>query len=138
MLYTPKNKKFKKYQKGKTFNKITNVKERNRIRFGSIALKIMEFGRLDSIQLLSFKQTLTKLIKRIGKLKINVFPHQPITAKPLEVRMGKGKGNIDSWVAKLRPGMLLCEIESKTKLLVIKALNISKKRLPINTKIVFE
>ena len=95
MLFTPKKTKFKKRQKGKRLNTITNVRSLFKLNFGNIALKSIESGHLTSKQINTIKQTVTKIIKKKGKLRINIFPNTPISKKPLEVRMGKGKGNVD-------------------------------------------
>jgi large subunit ribosomal protein L16 len=95
MLFTPKKTKFKKKQKGKMLNTINKLNSLNKLNFGRLALKSVATGRLSSNQISSFRQTINKVIKKRGKLKINIFPDTQISKKPLEVRMGKGKGNVD-------------------------------------------
>ena len=95
MLFIPKKTKFKKKQKGKRLNTITNITSLFKFNFGNIGLKAIECGHLTSKQINAIKQTINKIIKKKGKLKINIFPNTPISKKPLEVRMGKGKGNVD-------------------------------------------
>ena len=137
MALLPKKTKFKKQQKGKNFNLISNVSEINKLKFGSIGLKAISSGRLTSKQIESIKQAINKVIKKTGRLKLNVFPSTPITKKPIEVRMGKGKGNVDHWIFKIKNGITLCEIETSSVTTGLKALKSAQYRLPIKTKIIF-
>ena len=137
MLFIPKKSKFKKYHKGKSFKRISKQCVFVRSKKGSIALKSLEFGRITSKQIESIKQTITKIVKKTGKLFINIFPQTAISKKPLEIRMGKGKGSVDHWVFKTKPGVFLVEIETNFISTAIKALNRASVRLPIKTKIVF-
>jgi len=136
MLFTPKKSKFKKYQKGKSFKRITKTCSFIYPRKGSVALKSLEFGRLTSKQIDSIKQSITKIIKKAGKLFINVFPQTAVSKKPLEIRMGKGKGSVDHWVFRAKPGSILVEVETNYVSTAIKALNRASIRLPIKTKII--
>ena len=136
MLFVPKKSKFKKYQKGKSFKRINKVCSFICLKKGSVGLKSLDFGRLTSKQIESSKQAITKVIKKTGKLYINVFPQTAISKKPLEIRMGKGKGSVDHWIFKIKPGVFLVEIETNYTSLAIKALNRASVRLPIRTKIV--
>jgi large subunit ribosomal protein L16 len=95
MLFTPKKSKFRKKQKGKKLNTVNRLNSLSKLNFGRLALKSVETGRLDSKQIIAMRQTINKVIKKNGKLKINIFPDTPFSKKPLEVRMGKGKGNVD-------------------------------------------
>ena len=133
--FIPQKKKFKKYQKGKNFNKIVSVKDLDSLKFGFLGLKALKASRLSSKQLSALVKTIKKLIKKSGKLTLAVFPQNPITKKPIEVRMGKGKGNVNYWVANIKVGTVICEIESKYPQIAIKALNIAKIKLPFRTKI---
>ena len=138
MLLSPRRFKYRKQQKGKSVNRISvNSKENKKLMFGSIGLKSLESGRLTAKQIQSVKQVINKKIKKIGRLKVNVFPQIPISKKPVEVRMGKGKGNVDHWVFKVQPGMILFEVETEFKSLVMKALKLVQLRLSVNTKIIF-
>lgn len=136
MLFIPKKSKFKKRQKGKKLNTINKVCTINKLNFGRLGLKSLSSGHMTSKQLSSLRQTINKVIKKKGKLKINIFPNTPITKKPLEVRMGKGKGNIDRWVFKVRSGTVLCEIETTSLLTGIQALKSAQFKIPIKTKII--
>jgi large subunit ribosomal protein L16 len=95
MLFIPKKSKFKKKQKGKKLNIINKINTINQLKYGNMGLIALESGHINSKQLMALKQTINKIIKKKGKLKINIFPNTPISKKPVEVRMGKGKGNID-------------------------------------------
>ena len=91
---------------------------------------------MTSKQIIALKQTVNKIMKKKGKVKINIFPNTQLTKKPLEVRMGKGKGNIDRWVFKVRSGTILCEIETPFPLIGIKALKLAKFKIPLNTTLI--
>jgi large subunit ribosomal protein L16 len=134
MLFIPTRQKYKKQQKGKAFNKITNSK--SILTYGQIGLKVLSSYRLNSKQLLALYNGLKKKIKRKGKLIINVFPQTPISKKPIEVRMGKGKGNVSYWVSKIKSGVILCEISTPYIVFAKKVLNHARFKLPIKTKIV--
>jgi large subunit ribosomal protein L16 len=136
MILSPRKAKYKKEQKGKAFNKIINTYQlTNGLAFGSYGLKAIEHGRVSSKQIETMYQSLNKFLKKRGKIFIKIFPHTPITSKPIEVRMGKGKGNVDFWVSKVKAGVCLCEVETNFKSLALKALNQIKAKLPIKTKI---
>lgn len=132
-MFIPKNFKFRKQQKGKNITKIFSSSSNKQ--FNCLKLKTVDFGKLTSNQLKALKQTITKIIKKRGRVVFKLFPQTPITKKPTEVRMGKGKGAFSHWVAKVRPGSTICYIESEFLLLTRKALEYAKNRLPIKTKI---
>ena len=137
-MFIPQKQKFKKQQKGKSFNRVSNILNLNNIKFGTFGLKATNFGRLTSSQLKSMYQSINKIIKKTGKIVIPIFPQTPVSKKPIEVRMGKGKGNIDHWIVKVKAGTTLCEIETFSFPLAIKALNFGKIKLPIKTKIFYQ
>ena len=137
MSYIPAKSKYKKYQKGKSFNRINKNLNFNCLTFGCIGLKALNFGRLNSKQIESIRQSINKIIKKTGIIFINVFPNTAITKKPLEIRMGKGKGNVDHWIYKLKPGFIVCEIQTNNISLAVKALKRAQIRFPILTRIVF-
>jgi large subunit ribosomal protein L16 len=138
MLLNPRKSKFKKQQKGKAFNRINSKSiQFNALKFGSLGLKAMSFGRVTAKQIEAVRKSISKIIKKSGRIKINVFPDTPISKKPIEVRMGKGKGNVDHWIFKVKPGFILYEIETKFLALAQKALESGQTRLPIKTKIIF-
>ena len=95
MLFIPQKSKYKKYQKGKAYNRINSKIDFNQLIFGSIGLKALNFTHLTSKHLLTLYKSLKKIIKKKGKIKFNLFHHMPISKKPSEIRMGKGKGNIN-------------------------------------------
>lgn len=133
MFLQPKKYKFKKVQKGK-FLKIKYTS--NNLKFGSIGLKANQSGRITSRQLESARQAIVRKIKRKGKFWINIFPDLPVTKKPTEVRMGKGKGNVDYWAAKVKVGTILFEMEGINPKNARIAFKTGKAKLPIKTIIV--
>lgn len=135
MSFFPKNQKFTKRQKGKSSNKITSILTINHLKFGRIGLKAIENGRITSKQLEAIYKIIKKKIKKSGRLVLKIFPQIPITKKPIETRMGKGKGVVEYWVSNIKPGMILCEIETNSLLTASNALTSAKLRLPIKTKI---
>jgi len=137
MLFIPKKSKFKKRQKGKRLNTINKVFTLNKLPFGSLGLKATSTGHMTSKQIATLRQTINKLIKKRGKLKINIFPNTPISKKPLEVRMGKGKGAIDRWIFKVRCGTVLCEIQTPSLFIGVQALKLAQYKMPLKTKIIY-
>jgi large subunit ribosomal protein L16 len=105
------------------------------VSFGEFALKAVGRGRLTARQLESARRALTRHIKRGGKVWIRVFPDKPITQKPLEVRQGSGKGNVEYWVANIQPGRILFEIEGVDPVVAKEAFDLAAAKLPFATKI---
>ena len=136
--FIPKKTKFKKQQKGKKFNIISGINYLQDLKFGAVGLKSISSGRLTSKQIVTLKQSINKIIKKNGQVRINVFADVPISKKPLEIRMGKGKGAVDHWIAKIRVGTILCEIETSKIVVAVKALNSVKFKLPILTQIIYK
>ncbi len=137
-MYIPKNTKFKKQRKGRLTANIAKNKDFDLLKQGSIGLKLIDFGRINSDQLVACRQVLRKIIKKHGVIRINLIADTPITKKPIEIRMGKGKGAVNHWVAKVHPGTVLFEIETTANVLAIKALKAAQLRLPLKTKIISE
>ena len=135
MLFIPKNSKYKKQRKGKSSFRINKKISFCQFQYGSVGLKATSMGFLNSKELKTIRQTILKVLKKKGRLKINIYPQTPITKKPLEIRMGKGKGSVNHWVFKVRPGIVLLEIETEFISLAIKALKLAQIRLSVNTKI---
>jgi large subunit ribosomal protein L16 len=106
------------------------------VNFGEFGLKAAERGRLTARQIESARRAMTRHIKRGGKIWIRVFPDKPITQKPLEVRMGKGKGGVEYWVAQIQPGKVLFEMEGVSREVAIEAFDLAKAKLPF--KVIFE
>lgn len=101
--------------------------------FGDFALKAVSRGRLTARQIEAARRTITRKVKRGGKLWIRVFPDKPVSKKPLEVRMGKGKGNVEYWVALVQPGKVLYEIEGVPEELAREAFTLAAAKLPVQT-----
>jgi large subunit ribosomal protein L16 len=126
----PKRTKFRKMFKGKNRGLAQNG---NKVSFGDFGLKAAERGKLTARQIEAARRAMTRHIKRGGKIWIRVFPDVPISSKPLEVRMGKGKGNVDHWVSKVQPGSVLYEIEGVPEELAREAFKLAAAKLPIKT-----
>ncbi len=132
-MLQPKRTKFRKQQKGR----IRGLAQRGaNIDFGSFAIKTLEPGRITSRQIEACRITISRTMKREGKIWIRIFPDKPITKKPAEVRMGKGKGSPEYWVAPVRPGRILFEIDGVSKEVATKALYLAAQKLPVKTKFV--
>lgn len=132
-MLQPKRQKYRKQQKGR--NTGIAVKG-STISFGSYGLKSMELGRITNRQLEAARIAMTRETKREGQVWIRIFPDKPITYKPAEVRMGKGKGAVEYYVALVQPGRILFEMEGTTLEAATKALNMAAQKLPIKTKVV--
>jgi len=129
----PKRTKFRKQFKGKNRG---FAMAGNRVSFGEYGLKATERGRVTARQIEAARRAMTRHIKRGGKIWIRIFPDVPISSKPLEVRMGKGKGNVDHWVAKIQPGSVLYEMEGVSEELAREAFRLAANKLPIKTTFV--
>lgn len=129
-MLQPKRTKFRKQFKGKNRGFAQNG---NRVSFGEYGLKATERGRVSARQIEAARRAMTRAIKRGGKIWIRVFPDVPISSKPLEVRMGKGKGNVDYWVSKVQPGSMLYEMEGVSEELAREAFKLAAAKLPIKT-----
>jgi large subunit ribosomal protein L16 len=129
----PKRTKFRKQFKGKNRGL---AQAGNRVSFGEYGLKATERGRVTARQIEAARRAMTRHIKRGGKIWIRIFPDVPISSKPLEVRMGKGKGNVDHWVAKIQPGSVLYEMEGVSEELAREAFRLAANKLPIKTTFV--
>lgn len=129
-MLQPKRTKFRKQQKGRNRGL---AQAGNRVSFGEYGLKATSRGRLTSRQIEAARRTITRKVKRGGKLWIRVFPDKPISKKPLEVRMGKGKGNVEYWVALVQPGKVLYEIEGVSETLAREAFELAAAKLPVRT-----
>ena len=132
-MYQPKKTKYKKYHKGKISQKTNSLVTLN---FGDFGLKALESGRITGKQLESVRVNIKRKLRKYDQIWINVFPDIPLTSKPLEVRMGKGKGNVDYWVSKISPGNILFEVTALNKKLVLECLNSAANKLPLKTCIV--
>jgi large subunit ribosomal protein L16 len=129
----PKRTKYRKQMKGRNRGKATRGTD---IAFGDLAIKAVEAGRVDSRQIEAARVALTRHVKRQAKTWIRVFPDKPITKKPLETRMGKGKGSVEKWVMNIKPGRIIYEIAGVDEGLAREALTLAMNKLPFKTKII--
>jgi large subunit ribosomal protein L16 len=132
-MLAPKKVKHRKMQKGRLKGKASRG---TNVSFGDIGLKTLEHGRLTSQQIEAARIAITRKIKRGGKVWIRVFPDRPVTAKPAEVRQGKGKGSPVGWCAPIRPGRVLYEVKGVDLELAKEALRLAAYKLPVKTTIV--
>ncbi|MEM5528146.1 50S ribosomal protein L16 ['Osedax' symbiont bacterium Rs2_46_30_T18] len=132
-MLQPKRLKFRKMMKGRN----RGLAQRgSKISFGEIGLKATGRGRITARQIEAARRTMTRHVKRGGKIWIRIFPDKPITNKPLEVRMGKGKGNVEYWVCQIQPGRVLFEMSGVPDDLAIEAFKLAAAKLPLATTIV--
>ena len=132
-MLQPKRTKFRKQQKGRN----RGLAQRgNKVSFGDFALKSVSRGRMTSRQIEAARRTITRHVKRGGKLWIRVFPDVPITKKPIEVRQGKGKGNVEYWIAQIQPGRVLYDIEGVSEEIAREAFTLAAAKLPFKTAFV--
>lgn len=132
-MLMPKRVKFRKSQRGKMRGKATRGA---RVSFGDHGLKALEPAWITSRQIEACRVAITRKMKRDGKVWIRIFPDKPVSKKPLETRMGKGKGAPEFWVAPVRPGRIMFEVAGVSKSLALEALHIASHKLPIKTKVV--
>ena len=132
-MLQPKRQKYRKRQKGR----IKGIAYKgSTISFGSYALKSLDSAYITNRQLEAARIAMTRFMKREGKVWIRIFPDKPITAKPLEVRMGKGKGAVDHYVAVVKPGRIMFEIDGVPQDVAFEALRLAAQKLPVHTKTV--
>jgi large subunit ribosomal protein L16 len=132
-MLAPKRVKYRKQQKGR----MTGVSSRGaEVSFGDYGLQATECGWITARQIEAARVSLSRYVKRTGKLWIRIFPDKSITKKPAETRMGKGKGPVEGWIAVVRPGKVLYEIKGVTEDKAREALRIAAQKLPIETRIV--
>jgi len=132
-MLMPKRVKFRKSHRGRRKGKAVRG---SRVDFGDFGLKALECGWITSRQIEACRVALTRKMKRDGKVWIRIFPDKPVTKKPLETRMGKGKGAPEFWVAVIKPGRVLFEVAGVTKEVASEALRLAAHKLPIKTKTV--
>lgn len=129
-MLMPKRTKFRKMMKGRN----RGLAHRgSKVSFGEFGLKAIGRGRITSRQIEAARRAMTRHIKRGGKIWIRVFPDKPITEKPLEVRQGKGKGNVEYWVCQIQPGKVLYEVEGVPEELAREAFALAAAKLPVET-----
>lgn len=132
-MLSPRKVKYRKHQKGRIKGKASRGTELN---FGSFGLKALESGRLTAREIEAARIAITRHVRRGGKIWIRVFPDKPITRKPAETRMGKGKGPVEGWVAVVKPGRILYEMDGVAPEVAKEALRLASHKLSVMTKIV--
>jgi len=134
-MLQPKKTKYKKCQKGR----LTGKASKNcSLFFGTYGLQALEPAWITARQIEATRRTLSRLLKKIGQIWVKIFPDKPITARATESRMGAGKGSVNLWVAKIKPGNILFELTSSSHEIALYALKIASYKLPIKTKILFK
>ncbi len=134
-MLMPKKVKWRKTQKGRMRGK---AHRGSSLSFGTYGLKAMECGWIDNRQIEAARVAITRQVKRGGKLWIRIFPDKPLTVKPAETRMGKGKGTPEHWVAVIKPGRILFELEGVPQDMAKEAMRLASYKLPLKTKFVFK
>ena len=132
-MLQPKRTKFRKQQKGRNRGLAQNG---NKVSFGEYGLKAVGRGRITARQIEAARRAMTRHVKRGGKIWIRIFPDKPVTKKPLEVRQGKGKGNVEYWVAQIQPGRMLYEMEGVSEDIAREAFELAAAKLPVKTMFV--
>ncbi|MFV1997700.1 MAG: 50S ribosomal protein L16 [Acidiferrobacterales bacterium] len=132
-MLQPKRTKFRKQQKGR--NRGLALRG-NKVSFGEFGLKATTRGRVTARQIEAARRAMTRYIKRGGRIWIRIFPDKPVSKKPLEVRMGKGKGNPEYWVALVKPGAVMYEMEGVSEEIAREALRLAAAKLPVRTAFV--
>ena len=132
-MLQPKKTKYRKQQKGVIKG---NAKRGSTLAFGSFGIKTLETSFITGRQIEAARQAITRHMKREGQIWIRIFPDKPITKKPAEVRMGKGKGGLEYYVARVSPGRIMFEVEGVPSVVAREALRLGAQKLPVNTKLV--
>ena len=132
-MLSPKRTKFRKAHKGRIHG---SAKGGAFLNFGSYGMKAMQPERITARQIEAARRAITRHIKRQGRVWIRIFPDVPITKKPTEVRMGKGKGSVEFWAARVKPGRIIFELDGVNESLAREALELGSSKLPIRTKFV--
>jgi len=130
-MLQPSRTKFKKQQKGRNRRRVAT--KGNSLCFGEFGIKTLNHARITARQIEASRIVISKYLKRGGRVWIRIFPDKPITKKPIEVRQGKGKGNVEFWVAVVEPGKVLFEVTGVSREIAIEALNFASYKLPVKT-----
>lgn len=130
-MLQPKRVKYRKQQKGKIRG---NAMRGNTVAFGDYGLQTLDAGWITNRQIEAARVAMTRHIKRGGKVWIRIFPDKPITSKPAETRMGKGKGNPEGWVAPVKPGRVMFELEGVDETIARRAMDLAAAKLPVKTR----
>ena len=132
-MRAPKRTKFRKAHKGRIKG---NAKGATTLNFGSYGLKALSPGRVTARQIEASRRAITRHMRRSGRVWIRVFPDVPVTQKPAEVRQGKGKGTVEYWAARVKPGRIMFEVDGVSKEIATVALQLAAAKLPVQTKVV--
>ena len=132
-MLQPKRTKFRKQFKGRIHGE---AKGGFNLNFGGFGLKATEPERVTARQIEAARRAITRHMKRQGRVWIRIFPDTPVTSKPTEVRMGKGKGSVDFWAAKVKPGRVMFEIDGVSEVIAREALRLGAMKLPVKTRVV--
>ena len=132
-MLEPKKTKYRRHHRGNRRGMSTRG---NHVAFGTYGLKAMESGWVTARQIEASRIVISRIVRKVGKMWIRIFPDKPITAKPAETRMGKGKGSLDYWIANIKPGRILFEIEGVDRAMAEEAFRNAGHKLPIKTKLV--
>ncbi|MEM6489879.1 MAG: 50S ribosomal protein L16 [Pseudomonadota bacterium] len=134
-MLSPKRTKFRKQHKGRIHG---DAKGGTELNFGSYGLKAVTPERVTARQIEAARRTMTRHMKRQGRVWIRIFPDVPVTQKPTEVRMGKGKGSVEYWCAKVKPGRIMFEIDGVAEPIAREALRLAAMKLPVQTRVVIK
>ena len=132
-MLQPKRTKFRKQHKGRIHGKAKGGTELN---FGTYGLKAQEPDRVTARQIEAARRAITRYMKRAGRVWIRIFPDVPVTSKPTEVRMGKGKGSVDYWACRVKPGRIMFEIDGVSEEIAREALRLGAQKLPVKTRFI--
>jgi len=132
-MLSPKRTKFRKAHKGRVHG---NAKGGTSLNFGTYGLKAMQPGRITARQIEASRRALTRHIKRAGKVWIRIFPDVPVSSKPAEVRMGKGKGSPEYWMCRVKPGRIMFELDGVESEIAREALTLAAAKMPIRCKVI--
>jgi large subunit ribosomal protein L16 len=132
-MLLPKRTKFRKQFKGRIHGEAKGGSDLN---FGSFGLKATQPERITARQIEAARRAMTRHMKRQGRVWIRIFPDLPVTKKPTEVRMGKGKGSVEFWAAKVKPGRIMFEIDGVSEAVAVEALRLAAMKLPVKTRVV--
>ena len=132
-MMSPKKTKYRKQFKGRIHG---NAKGNYALNYGSFGLKALEPERINARQIESARKAITRYLKRAGRMWIRIFPDVPVSKKPAEVRMGKGKGTPEFWVCRVKPGKIMFELDGVTEVSAKEAFSLAAAKLPLNTKFV--
>ena len=132
-MLSPKKVKYRRPQKGKNRGMASRG---NYVAYGTYGMKALESGWISSRQIEASRVAISRRVRKLGKMWIRIFPHKPVTKKPAETRMGKGKGTPEYWAARVKPGRVMFEIDGVSSDIAHTALNLGSSKLPLQTKII--